>query len=60
MASPHLRRLTRNLAFNVSPTWSPSAPRIAFANTSGDAGIYVTNAEGTGVGLAMLSAWEPS
>jgi TolB protein len=43
-----LRDLTRNLAQDGQPAWSPDGKEIAFVSTrDGNAGIYVMNADGT-------------
>ena len=45
-----LRRLTRNRAIDVGPTWSPDGKRIAFvSDRSGSPQIYVMDADGGGV-----------
>ncbi len=43
----NLRRLTKNRAIDVSPTWSPDKSRIAFvSDRSGSPQIYVMDADG--------------
>ncbi len=43
----NLRRLTKNRAIDVSPTWSPDGGRIAFvSDRSGTPQIYVMDADG--------------
>jgi TolB protein len=45
----HLADLTRNLAQDGQPAWSPDGRRIAFVSTrDGNAGIWVMNADGSG------------
>jgi TolB protein len=44
------RKLTREPALDLSPTWSPDGKRIAFvSDRSGSPQIYVMNADGAGV-----------
>jgi TolB protein len=44
------RRLTREPALDLSPSWSPDGKRIAFvSDRAGTPQIYVMNADGTGV-----------
>ena len=45
----HLRDLTRNLAQDGQPAWSPDGSKIAFVSTrDGNAEIYVMRADGSG------------
>ena len=45
----HVADLTRNLAQDGQPAWSPGGKTIAFVSTrDGNAGIYVMNADGSG------------
>jgi TolB protein len=45
-----LKRLTRNRAIDISPSWSPDGERIAFvSDRSGSPQIYVMDADGGGV-----------
>jgi TolB protein len=45
-----LRRLTKNRAIDVSPTWSPDGKRIAFvSDRTGSPQIYVMDADGDNV-----------
>lgn len=44
------KRLTDNLADDVSPTWSSKADKIAFvSNRNGNSDIYVMNGDGSGM-----------
>ena len=61
------RRLTRNLADDLDPTWSPDGERIAFARAvPGGWDIYVMNADGSGQrplvatpAAEVAPAWSP-
>jgi TolB protein len=44
------RRLTRNRAIDIAPTWSPDGGRIAFvSDRAGSPQVYLMNADGSGV-----------
>jgi TolB protein len=44
-----LRRLTKNRAIDISPSWSPSGDRLAFvSDRSGSPQIYIMDADGSG------------
>jgi TolB protein len=61
------RRLTRNKAIDVSPTWAPDGRRIAFvSDRTGNPNLYVMNADGSelrrltfGGGYHTAPAWSP-
>ena len=62
----NVRLLTKGIAEEGWPTWSPSGKQIAFWSKRGNGGIYVMDADGENVRLltdqpagAHLPAWSP-
>ncbi len=58
-----LTRLTNNLDGDYSPAWSPNGRKIAIESERDDGGIFVMNADGTGVrnltSAGGSPAWSP-
>ena len=62
----NVRQLTKGIAQDSDPSWSPDGKRIAFWSDRGNGGIYVMDADGENVRLltnqparARLPAWSP-
>ena len=62
----NVQNLTKGIAVDFSPTWSPDGKRIAFGSKRGNGGIYVMDADGENVRLLTdhpavtnLPAWSP-
>jgi Tol biopolymer transport system component len=59
-----LVRLTNDPAYDAGPAWSPDGLRIAFASGRDGSGLFVMNADGSGVvriraGFAGPPSWSP-
>ena len=60
----NVQQLTKGIAQDSDPSWSPDGKRIAFWSDRGNGGMYVMNADGEDVRLltnqpARLPAWSP-
>ena len=60
----NVQQLTKGIAQDSDPSWSPDGKRIAFWSDRGNGGLYVMNADGEDVRLltnqpARLPAWSP-
>ena len=66
ISGENVRQLTKGVAQDSNPSWSPDGKRIAFSSKRGDGGIYVMDADGENIRLltdrpeiAIGPAWSP-